>query len=303
MRALVLVGLLSVACSRPNAAFDGSATSDSEGDGRPSTADTAAPSEVSTAEPPGTSAVDSGAVGSGTTGLEPETTSTLDGPRPDLGVEPSCALQPSPGASIQLGHPKEFGGLCPTGMDIWTRVVRSGGAEVVLDTCNEACISCGEPLHPLSVAPLVVGDVLPEGTCMLLQARTMLEEADSRCHWGALTIHDPLLMSPYLIATARSSDPTPAAIGMLGDAVPEPTHAFDCECSTLRPVSDCCEQASTTPSFWAYVIDGMDVLPGEQAPIELPSLGLAHTFQVFQAQQIPGCNDDMLVESWAVVTP
>jgi hypothetical protein len=242
------------------------------------------PPEGSSTATPGTSAVDSGAVDTGTTGLDPEATTTLDGSRPDLPLEPTCPQQPSPGASIQLGDPASFGGLCPTGMDIWTRVVTNNGAEVVLDTCNLACAVCNEPVHPLSVSPLVIGDVLPEGACLRLEA----------------TIHDPLLMSPYVIATTASSPPTPTAVEMLDDAIPGPAHAYDCECSALRPVSDCCELAGI-PSFWIYTIDRTDVYPGEQAPIELGLGVLDHSFHLFQAQQIPSCNDDVLALSWAVV--
>lgn len=300
MRALVLVGLLTVACTRLNAAFDETATSGGEDDGRPSTADTAVPPDPSTTGGPATSAVDSGAVDSGSTGLDPETTTTLDGPRPDLPVEPTCPLQPSPGASIQLGDPMEFGGVCPTGMDIWTRVVTNNGGDVVLDTCDAACLQCSEPQHPLSVSPLVIGDLLPAGTCLRLEAGALIEEGETRCHWGALTIHDPLLMAPYVIVTARSSEPTPVGAEMLGEAIPDPTHAFDCECSALRPVSDCCEM-NGVPSFWTYTLEGTDVHPGEQAPIELPSLALDHTFQLLQAQQLPSCSNEGLQLSWAVV--
>lgn len=302
MRMLGLVGVLCLACSRANPAFDGTATDDGTQTVGPDTAgtvtlDTGDTGPIITG--PGTADPDT--LGTGTTSPDPDTTTASDTAGTDLPVEPVCALGPSPGASIRLGDPATFGGVCPTGMDIWTTVVSNNGAEIVLDTCTESCAQCLGSDHPLSVSPLVIGDHLPAETCLLLQARSFLQLAEERCHFGALTIHDPLLSSPYVIATTRSSNPTPAAVDLLAGAIADPVKALECDCDTVGQPTDCCHRADT-PSFWVYTIDGMDVYPGEDAPIEVGDTGgLAHSFRLFQAEQIPTCEDQTLHLSWAVV--
>lgn len=288
MRWVWLVGLVSLGCTRPNPAFDGSATDPSEGEvtGRPDTLGTA---DLDTTAGPITVGPDT--TGPGTTG-------------PDLPLEPACELQPSPGAIIQLGNPAMFGGGCPTQVDLWARVLSNDGAEVVLDGCTqEGCFMCEQGSdHPLSVSPLVVGDSLPVSTCLRVEARNFLHVAEERCHWGALSIHDPLLLTPFVIATARSSSPTPAAIDMLDGAIPDPEKALECECSEVGQATECCLAAVDPPSFWAYAIDGMTVYPGGEAPIELGLAGgLMHVFHVLQAEQIPSCDDPSLQLSWAVM--
>lgn len=301
MRTLGLVVLLCSACTRYNPAFEQTATS--EGDEAPETLGTT----LATTEPVVTGPASADSVATEPVTTEPVTTgpaTTDTGTTPsDLPGEPSCEdFMPTEGLTIVLGDPARFGGTCPTGMMFPTRMVAVNDDGVVLETCMPGCSDCFGDEHPLSILPIVVADHLPPmGTCLAIEAERLVLETETRCHWGALTIHDPLSMTAHVIATTRSTDPTAVALDLLGDAVGDPMKTIDCDCSAVVPSDLCCPDGPT-PSFSHYTIDGLDVQPGEDAPIDLGDPGgPPQTFRLLQAQLVPTCETMEPELSWAVV--
>jgi hypothetical protein len=293
MRALGAVALSCLACTRPNPAYD--ATTAGEG------GQTEGPDTITS----GLDTVGPLTAGSGLDTIGPDTVGPVtldpDTSSPDLPFDPICMRQPAPGLSIQLGDPSHSGDVCPTDFNISTRIVSVVGSEVVVENCDAGCVVCVGDGIPLSVDLLPLGDLVPPDTCVLLEARDVVQQTETRCHWGALTIHDPLLLAPYVIATARSYPPTPAGLDLLAGAIPEPMPELSCNCDAIGQGNDCCYQGDP-PSFWYYTIEGQDVHPGEDAPLDLADpTGLEHSFQLFQAEHIPGCQDVELQLSWAVV--
>lgn len=308
MRTLVLVGLLCVACSRDNPAFGGTSGEDVGGPGTvgtgPGTVGTG-PGTVGTGPLTLGTGLDTsgpGTVGTGVDTLDPDTI----GPETsgeDVPIARTCELQPALGARIEVMDPTIIGGQCPTMVDLWVQVVSNDGAEVLLDGCTgEGCGNCGPAveLHPLSMEPLMIGDHLPPGTCLFVQARAPLDHTPDRCRWGALTVLGEAAI-PYVIATTASADPTQAGIEALEGAVPAPIEGTSCSCDSVGERTDCCHQ-SQAPAFWYYPIGDAEVYQGDEpVPVTIESsAGLEYAFHVFQAQQIP-CGDVEPRFSWAAV--
>jgi hypothetical protein len=274
VRTLLLVVSLCLACTRLNPAFDASRDANGE-------------------------------TGVGDGGTESDTQTTDTGINEDLPPEPTCEFQPSSGLKIEVGDPMRFGGVCPVGINIWTQVSSTEGGEALLATCTEGCVQCTSDEHPVAAFPLNLTDHLPlePGVCLRLEAQTLLAETPERCVWGALTIYDALFEAPYVIAIARSSEPTASAAGMLGGLIPDPLLAGTCSCEEVGHADDdCCLQADGPPEFWYYPFANVDVFPGDSVPLSLPSqLGLQYAFELFQAERIPGCNTTGFQTSWAVV--
>jgi hypothetical protein len=300
MARLGLVGMLCVACTRPNEAYEGGDEATGE-----------------TTPGPGSSATGPGTVGTtepepDTAGSDPETADTADGVDTTDGVdtmgedlpgETRCMLQPTAGLDLQVGDPAQLGGQCPTTMRFPARVSSRQGGAVALVVCDEGCGNCFGDLHPLSTFPLAIADAIPDGdVCLFVEAQTLLSDGETSCHWGALTIYAPALGTAYVIATSGTVPPSDIAVELLDGVLDEPTAGVTCECAAVGQDDDCCHAALDPPTFWYYTIGGAQVYPGEDAPIVLAgSGGLSHTFHLFQAQQIPSCNDDARLVSWAIV--
>lgn len=300
MRLLGLVGVLCLACSRANPAFDGTATDDGKQSEGPDTIGTV------TLDPGDGTALGTTAVGTtapGTTEPELETSASSDtAAATDLPIEPICVRSPSPGLDIQAGDPASFGGVCPTGIFIWTMLASSDGNGAQLYTCNDGCVLCTDETQPVSMFPLSIGDYVPAGRCLRLEVTELVFEEETRCHFGALTIHEPGILAPHVIATTHAAAPTPAALDILADAIPEPMLGLDCTCAQVDQANDCCESAPSSPAFYFFPIGDQDVYAGDEAPLTIANPGgLSHTFQVFQAQDIPTCENQQLEISWAVL--
>lgn len=304
MRSMGLVVLVCLgACTRPNAGFGGSATESGTdpSEGQPTTAE-ATTAEATTAEPTTAEPTTSEPTTSEPTTAEPTTSEPTTG-ESTTGLEPTCSQEPAEGAIIRLGDPMAIG-ACPGEFGIWTQLLANDGDEVTLDTCGEGCKLCdGADGHPLSVHPLTIGNHLPPSTCLRLEARELVLQDETRCHYGALTIFDPPTNTAYVIATMRNHAPTLAVNGLLGGAVPAIGRVpLECECSAVVPEDDCCAMSDGLPTFWPFMVDGQSVLPGETAPMELGDLaGLDHTFHLLQAQELPTCDAPGLQTSWAIV--
>lgn len=234
----------------------------------------------------------------------PEATST-EASGSDTSIAPTCSQEPADGLDIQLGNPAYFGNSCPAGFAFTTQVVSVNGAEVRLAySCDEGCTKCivGDG-HPLSMLPLSAADHVPMGTCLRVETQAMLLHGEERCHYGSLMIHDPGLGAPYVIATTRTTPPTPLAAKLLAGAIPLPTVALDCECSSVAPGDVCCPEGGPA-TFWTFTIEGQVVSPGETVPFgHFNEFGVEHTFELFQAQQLHTCEAPELETSWAVVVP
>lgn len=299
MRTLGLVGVLCLACSRTNPAFDEAATEAGEGTKGPDTTGTVALDTGDTTAA-GTTLVDTTAPG--TTAPELETSATSDTASPDLPIEPVCMHSPTPGLDIQAGDPASFGGVCPSGIFIWTTLVSSDGSGVRLDTCDENCSSCSGETHPVSMFPLDIADHVPMDRCLMLEVTGLVLEEEGTCHFNALTIHEPEIMEPHVIAISHAATPTTAGLALLDDAIPMPMAGDDCACDEVDQATECCETAPSPPTFYFYPVGGEELYAGGDAPVALglPG-GLAHTFRVLQAQDIPTCENQGLQLSWAVL--
>jgi len=304
MRTLGLVALLCVACTRPNPGFEGEATTADEDAGEPITSDpdtvgldTVGPGTV------GSGLETSGSVtaSSGVDSVDPDTVGIITTTAAeDLPGEPSCEEQPSPGLSIQVANPEMSGGFCPPTINFAMRFVSAEGNELMVEPCLPGCDMCFGELYPLFVDLIALGDILPMETCLSLEAQPLVNQTETRCHWGALTIWEPALGSPHVIATSRSHPPTPIAAGMLAGTIPEPMEDPPCTCASIGQDDACCN-AGDPPTFLYYAIGDQEVHPGDDAPIELP-IGFEHSFQLFQAEHIPACTNEERQLSWAVVS-
>jgi hypothetical protein len=290
MRALGLVGLLCVACTRPNPAFDGDAATAGEDVGP----DTVDPDTVGS----GLDTVGPVTAGSSVGTLGPDDTVGQTTAAEDLPVDSECDQQPSAGLSIQLGDPAMLG-VCPPSMAFSMRVIGFVGNEVFVAQCSPGCGDCPTS-HPLSVDFVPLADILPAKPCLELEAEPLvMMPGASRCHWGALTIYDPMADHPYVIATSRSDPPTPTGGLLLAGAVPEPLPGPVCTCASIGQENDCCLAGDPPPTFWHYTIGAIQVAPGEEAPIVLET-GVAHSFHLFQAEHIATCQNHPRQLSWAV---
>lgn len=276
--------LLLVGCTRPNPAFDPDASS-SEGvasnDDDVSTDVADAPDE-SEAESPTESEGESGEA--------------------DLPA-PVCEYQPAAGLNLKFADPVQLG-QCPVGMDVWVSVVETGGTWIV-QNCADGCNSCVGALYPLSAYPLSLDGHVPSEplSCLRIQAAVPLGAGPEACHWGALSIYDGLDNTPYVIATAQSSEPTTAGLLTLNDLIPDPVKVANCNCDEVGQGHSCCYEAPSPPEFWGYPWDGGVVLPGQHAELEIQNpQGLGHLFKVIQAQRLYECESQgQLALSWAVV--
>jgi hypothetical protein len=283
MRRGIMVGLLCVACTRDNPAFDerltmADAGTDDDGDtGDGDTSDGDGDGDAST------------------------TGNDIDLPS----SQPACEFQPTEGLSIHVGGPEDFGGQCPTGVDMGMKVVSAGGGQVIVEACAHGCMPCYGTHHTISAFPLLLDGHIPTDAekCMSLEAGGPLGGEPGACHFGALTIYDQLEQQvPYVIATAHSYEPTPIGATMLGAPIPAPLKAASCNCDDIGQSNDCCYMAMSPPEFWYYPLDGATLFPGDDAVLDVPNqAGLVHAFKVFQAQLLHSCENPDLQLSWAVV--
>lgn len=282
MRRLALAcSLTCLACVRLNPAFDEARASESGSETRGDTSD---PSDDGTDESSDTDATSD-------TGLD------------DLPGQPVCELQPSDGLALVFGDPADIGGLCPNGVNAWAKISSAAGGEAMLTVCDDdSCEGCdGE--HPLSAFPLIVTEHLPQvGSCVLVQASTLLAEQPSSCLWGAISVHGPLNGAPYVIATAHSAPPTPYGADILAGVIPEPMKGSNCNCDDIGQGNECCYQAEGPPEFYYYPFANGDVHPGEFISVQITNQATAdYYFELFQAQRINSCEAPDLQLSWAVV--
>lgn len=280
MRRLLLVCCTCLACTRENPAFDETLTS-AESETRGST-DTSADTSEAEADT-----------------SEAETDTSPD----DLPDEPACEFQPSQGLALRFTDPEFFSGTCPNGVDVLAKINSAAGGEATFSVCGEGCTGCaGE--HQLSAFPMIITDYLPQGLdgCVVLQAANLFGQESSSCVWGAISVHDPLTGSPYVIATTHSSAPTPFATEVLGDLIPAPAKAGNCNCDDVGQGNDCCYQAEGPPEFWYYPYEGTDLYPGDYAPLTLANQAATqHYFKVYQAERLHSCESHDLQLSWAVI--
>ena len=273
----VIVVALLVGCTRPNPAFDDFIASGSD---------------ESTSVAEGTSVAE--ATDQAESGSESGVTD-LPG---------TCDFQPTAGLDLKFGDPSQFGGNCPPTANTWARVIESGGGLATVETCiDPGCVQCGG-MHPMSIYPLLVGDYLPGDppACLKLQASVSLGPAPDICQWGAISLHDALDSTPYVIATAHSSQPTPLGQETLAGSIPEPVEVGNCNCEDIGLGNDCCYQANTPPQFWGYPWGDEVLRPGDYGLLPLANqAGLEHYFKVFQAERIYSCEQPELALSWAVV--
>lgn len=202
-----------------------------------------------------------------------------------------------------MGDPSDFGGGCPTQVDVWATIGPGAGGEATLLICNTR--DCGSGCtndQPLSAFPLIITNHLPTpDTCVRVQAGTPHGQDSGACGWGALSIIDPLGL-PYVIATTHSAPLTPHGAQALGQLISPPVKAGSCNCDDIGQGNDCCYQADGPPEFWYYPFPSDDVFPG--GSLLLPPLGdqgiADHYFRLFQAQRIRSCESQALQLSWAV---
>jgi hypothetical protein len=276
-----LIGLLCMACTRDNPAFDAQlpateATSD-PGDGDPGEGD-----------------------GDG------DASTTLD--ERDMPSEPACEFQPRDGIAIRVGSPDDFGGgVCANNVIIWMRILAREGGVVEAEVCPEGCLQqCYGSTLAFSLFPIDVAAHMPADAskCLALETGGLRGSDESGCYWGALTIYDSGTMTPYVIATAHSSEPTPAGIEMLGGVIPPPEKAGTCGCDEIGQGNDCCYGADTPPEFLQYPFESGPVLPGGSTELSLDNSGpdnLVHEFKLLQAQHIHSCESPDVQLSWAVL--
>lgn len=273
-RSLLVTAVLLAGCTRPNPAFDKFGESDGEGN-----------DEV----------VD----GSEQDGSESGGSESDERDLPDL---PVCEFQPADGLDLKFGDADYFGGTCPLSVDVWVRVVESVGGMAVVETCDPTCQVCAGP-QPLSIYPLIVTDYLPADplTCSKLETSVSLGAAPDVCQWGALSLFDGVSLTPYVIAVAHASEPTPTGAVALAGLIPDPVKVGNCNCDDVGQSHDCCYQAETPPEFWAYPWGDLLLQPGDSAPITLANqAGIQHVFEVFQAQRLHDCENPERALSWAV---
>jgi hypothetical protein len=275
MHRTILIGLLCMACTRDNPAFDPSAT---EATGDPGDDD------------PGDGDGDGDA------------STTLD--ERDMPSDPACEFQPRDGLSIQVGRSENFGGQCANGVTTWMRVVAAQGGLLEVEACPEGCADCLGSTLSVSLFPIDVAAHIPAepDKCMVLEASGPRGGDDNGCYWGAMTIYDAETMTPYVIATAHSYEPTPAGIQMLGAAIPMPEKAGVCNCDAIGQGNECCYGADTPPEFLAYPFESGPVLAGGSTEVDLGnSASFVHMFKLQQAQDIHSCESPDVELSWAVV--
>jgi hypothetical protein len=277
MHRIILIGLLCMACTRDNPAFDGqSSATDGTGD------------------------AGDGDPGDG----DGDASTTLD--ERDMPDDPACALQPQDGLAIVVGREQDFGGGCANGVTMWMKVLAVQGGVVEAEVCPEGCLQCFGSTLSFSLFPIDVSSHIPAdpGKCMALETGGPRGGDVNGCYWGALTIYDSETMTPYVIATAHSNAPTPKGIEMLAGAIPTPEKATVCNCDAIGQGNECCYGADTPPEFLAYPFESGPVLPGGSTEVSLSNSGtdnLVHMFELLQAQDINSCESPDVQLSWAVV--
>jgi hypothetical protein len=279
-RSLLVGTLLLVACTRANPAFDPDASGSDEVVGDDESSDVGDATESSE---------------QGESASETETESGAS----DL-PNPACEHQPSAGLNLKFGDPAVLG-TCPVAIDVWARVVESGGTWVV-ENCNDGCETC-TATYPLSAYPMNLDGHVPGelNSCLRIQASVPLGQGPEACHWGALSIFDGVDFTPYVIAIANGSEPTSLGLQTVGDSIPEPVKVATCSCDEVDQGHDCCYQSPTPPEFFAYPWDGEFLLPGDFGSISITNPhGLDYVFEVYQAERLNACDAPERSLSWAV---
>lgn len=275
MRRVALVGLLCVACTRPNPAFDERPLAD---DGTGEQGD-----------------------GDGDGDGDPSTTVGTDDVPPE---PPACEWQPSEGLSLHVGGPENYGGVCAPSVTASGTLVSANGSELVLESCTPGCVQCFDTTLTISTYPLSLDGHIPppQGQCLEIEASSPISEEANACYFGALTIYVPNPLVPYVIATTHSHAPTPMGAAMLGGSIPAPKKAGNCNCDDVGQGNDCCYAAPSPPEFWYYPIEGAQLFPGDYAPLTVPNVfGITHLLKLFQAQLLHSCESHDLQLSWAIV--
>jgi hypothetical protein len=261
----------SLACTRPNPAFDadslGAGSSDEVGESR-GTSD-ASEGESSEGESSESSETD-------TTGVVdlPEDPACKGGHPFSLRYDDPQTLDPAncPGVSGDVGLLYEMDGA------------------LVLNLCTDACQICGDAFIPIEIdydlSPLLQ-------KCLLVEAENPVQEGEW-CRYEAMSIFDGAAPSvPYMIAANRLL-PTGSAMQLLGgwpkllveQGVPVPDTT--CTCAEAGIDENCCvgEQPFTT---YSMRFDGMTVDVGQSAWVGLPSSVYDYEFYVAMAQQRASC--------------
>lgn len=258
----LLAGLLCVACTRDNPAFDLiEGGTDDQGDGDSST-----------------------------------TTDMRDLP------EAGCQYQPAEGLSIHVGAPENFGGTCATGVTIGGRLESFGGGNITVEACEPGCMQCYGTFLDISAFPMLIDSYIPAEVdkCVSVEAEGPLGEEPGACHFGSLTIYD--LDVPFMIATTHSFEATTVGRMRLGSLIPDPLKGVSCGCDDIGQGNDCCYTAMGPPEFWYYPFQDEELFAGQSAPIDIPNQsGIVHAFKVIQAQVLHSCESHDLQTSWAVV--
>lgn len=268
---VAVIVLASLACTRPNPAFDadslGAGSSDEFGESR-GTSDASA-SESSEGE-------------------SSEGESDTTGVVMDLPEDPAC----------KGGHP--FGlryfdpqtldpAMCPGEFgDVGLLLEHDGG--LALNLCTDACQICGDTFIPIQIdydlSPLLE-------KCLVVEVENPVQDGDW-CHYEAMSIFDGAAPSvPYMIAANRLL-PTGSAIQLLGgwpkllveQGVPVPDTT--CTCAEASIDENCCmgEQPFTT---YSMRFDAMTVDVGQSAWVDLPTSVYDYEFYVAMAQQRASC--------------
>jgi hypothetical protein len=289
MRPVLLLGLLCVACTRDNPAFDGRPLADGgtgdQGDG----------DGDSSGDGDGDGTGDGDGDGDG----DPDT-GTSDLP-PD---PPICEFQPADGLSLRVDGPDNYGAMCAAGVNTDMKILSVNDSELVVESCTPECVQCFDLMLTISTYPLTLEGHIPmePGKCLSMETQGTLAIEPHACSFGALTIYEPNPITPYVVATSHSWEPTPMGAMMLAGSVPAPIKAGNCSCEDVGQGNDCCYMAEGPPEFWSYPLEGENVLPGGFAPLNVPNqLGLMHAFKLFQAQVLRSCENQELQLSWAVV--
>jgi hypothetical protein len=289
------------ACARPNPAFDGrerSEGSEGDGDGDADTLGTGNDEGNDESNEEGNDAS-----GDGDGDADSESSGDGDGePISDVPDEPLCPWQPSPGLAIRVGSPANFGGQCPSLINMTARVIASGGGEVSLSICDSGCEQCGSAMS-LAALPLLVPDYIPAdpNLCLSVRAETSLGADAGGCYWGSLSVRNWSTQRPFVIATTKSAPPPADTLALVEALVPKPVLAGTCACGQVGFGEGSCCLDATPPEFWYYPVAGQQLFAGDSLEIPLPNTDLSIDFMVFQAERIAGCvNGSGPLLSWAL---
>lgn len=270
--AFAVVVLTSLACTRPNPAFD--TDSQAAGSGSSDELDGASSSEAAD-ESEATGASGSSESESGVVVM-------------DMIEDPACAVGHPFGLRITTPFatdpPMCSGELAPTGF----LVEKNGG--LALNVCTLGCAACGETYYPIALdfdlEPLL-------GKCVTIEAENPVLDGDW-CSYEALSVFDGVVPGvPYLVAANRLA-PTGMAIAMLGGwpqlLIDQNMLVVDATCTCSEAgFDDVCCMGEQTFTNYSFTYQGMTVDVGQSAYVDVDSSVYDYEFYVAMAQQRAGC--------------